>query len=54
MQEELNLITAALRKLYIVWEAHKWAREARRAMRAIHYTRARIALDKYEELRQML
>lgn len=32
MGEELRLVMPFLRKLFLMWEAHKWSRKARRML----------------------
>ena len=50
---DIDLLTAVerlLRKVYLMYQAHRWSKEAQRALHYMDYHAAEIALDKYNEL----
>ena len=50
----LNTIEAFLRKLFVMWEAQRWSRFARKALRDMDSRAAEYALRKYDELKDMI
>ena len=43
-----------LRKLCILWQVHKWTREAQHALRGLNNYQARIALERVDMYTKML
>lgn len=50
MLNELRGLLGLLERLYRLWEAHRWEREARKALRRMAPYRAEMALSRAREL----
>ena len=52
LQSELEALIGFLRRLQALWDAHRWERAARKALRAMNYNAADMALQRAVELRE--
>lgn len=58
MQEQDIALFAAIellmRKVYLMYQAHKWSKEAQRALHYLDYRAAEMAIEKFNELNDQL
>lgn len=54
MQTEIRAILAVTRKVYLMWQAARWERTARRLMKSGFAYEMQLALEKAEKLTQMI
>jgi hypothetical protein len=52
LQSELEALIGFLRRLQALWDAHRWEGAARKAIRAMNYNAADMALQRAVELRE--
>ncbi len=50
--QELETLIGFLRRLQAIWEAHRWESAARKALKAMNYSAADMALQRAVELRE--
>lgn len=54
MQSEIRAILTVARKAYLMWQAARWERTARRLMKSGFTYEIQLALNKAEKLTQMI